>query len=152
MGKQIGIFVGGVQILKPSVLPLIDTSPMVPGGVLPGGIPLMIVVADGGDPTKIYEFSSVQEAKNTLRAGRCLNYISRAFNPSPDKTNAPGANSIKVIRAGSRTAQGKLAIVADPPPPIPPLPVGVVVEGVTITKTDESGTFLTSAKIGRAHV
>jgi hypothetical protein len=115
MGKQIGLFVGGVQILKPSVIPLIDTSPMVPGGPVPAPPPLMICVADGGDPTKVYEFSSLTEAKTVLRGGRILSYISRTFNPSPDKTNSPGASSIKVIRSSSAACQGSLSIRANLP-------------------------------------
>jgi hypothetical protein len=107
-----GILVNGRQILKPSIIPLIDTNAMLPAGVTPPGIPLMLGVSDGGDPSRIYSFSSYQEAKSVLKNGRILNYIARVFNPSPDKNTCPGPSTIKFIRASSAARQGSAAIVA----------------------------------------
>jgi hypothetical protein len=109
----IGINLQGRLILKPSIIPVIDTSAMVPPGALPPGTPLMIGVSDGGDPTRIYSFSSYQEAELVLRNGKILNYMARAFNASPDKVQCPGPNLIKFIRASSAAKQGSAAIQAD---------------------------------------
>jgi hypothetical protein len=105
-----GILLYGRQILKPSIIPLIDTTAMLPAGVIPPGVPLMLGVSDGGDPSRIYLFSSFQEAQSVLKSGRILNYIARAFNPSPDKNTCPGPSTIKFIRASSAACQGSTAI------------------------------------------
>jgi hypothetical protein len=110
----IGVTVNGRLILKPSIIPTINTSAMVPPGTLPPGTPLMIGVSDGGDPTRVYSFSSYQEAERVLKGGKILNYIARAFNPSPDKVNCTGPNTIKFLRASSAACQGSAAIEGVP--------------------------------------
>jgi hypothetical protein len=118
MPTHVGIIVNGGQVVKPSVLPLIDTTAMVPVSPVPAPPPLMIGVSDGGDPSRVYEFRSFQEALAVLKGGRILSYLARVFNPSGDKTNVPGAPVIKFIRVSSTATQGSAAIVsapADPP-------------------------------------
>jgi hypothetical protein len=112
MPENIGVIVNGGQVIKPSVLPLIDTSAMIANQVSPAPPPLMIGVSEGGDPTRIYEFRSFQEALAVLKGGPVLSYVARAFNPSGDKVNVPGAPTLKFIRASSAARQGSLAISA----------------------------------------
>lgn len=100
---QVGIDVGGAFAEIPGVYASVDTTAMVPVLTTRGGIPLAIVSADSGDPTKVYSFRSFQEAKAVLKGGRCLSYLARIFNPSP---NQPGAPLVKVIRANTATQSG----------------------------------------------
>ena len=118
MSTGIGVRVNGEQVLKPSVLPLIDTTAMIP--VSPGAAPppLLLGPSDGGDPTRVYTFKSFQEALNVLKGGSILSYIARCFSPSGDKVNVPGPNLIKFIRVSSSATPGTLDISAgeaDPP-------------------------------------
>ena len=108
MAKNIGIIFQGGQVLKPSVLPTINTSALIPSTPGAAPPPLMIGVSDGGDPTKIYTFNGFEEAEQVLRGGQILSYIARVFNPSADQVNAPGAPSIKFIRASSAAQRGSI--------------------------------------------
>ena len=108
MSQGIGVVVNGGLVLKPSVIPTINTSAMIPNTAAAAPPPLMIGVSDGGDPTKIYTFNGYQEALSVIRNGQILSYIARVFNPSADQVNAPGAPSIKFIRASSTALQASI--------------------------------------------
>ena len=112
MPSNIGVLVNGGLVIKPSVLPLIDTTAMIPNRPGAAPPPLMMGVSDGGDPTRIYTFKSFQEALNVLKAGDILSYIARCFSPSGDKVNVPGAPVVKFIRASSSAAQGSYIVTA----------------------------------------
>ena len=103
---QVGIDVGGSFAEIPGVYPIVDSTAMIPVLTTRGGIPLAILSSDGGDPSLVYSFRSYQEAKAVLRGGRCLSYLARIFNPSPDQ---PGAPLVKVIR-GNGAAKASLTI------------------------------------------
>jgi hypothetical protein len=80
----------------PGVYPDLDASSMAP--VAPGfaGAALVIGVSDGGDPSKVYSFRNILEARSVIREGRILRHISRILKPSPELN---GAAFVKFVRA-----------------------------------------------------
>lgn len=99
--STIGVLVNGQRIIIPGVIPQVDATAMTPVVTNLGRIPLVIGVSDGGDPSKVYAFTSFEDAKAVLRGGNSLSYIARIFNPSPDQ---PGASRVLFIRASSTAA------------------------------------------------
>lgn len=98
----VGTLVGGALVTRPGVYPEVDASAMNP--VQPGtaGTILVLGTSDGGDPSAVYTFRSYDEAASVIRGGRLLSYISRMFNPGPDR---PGASVVKFIRSNTSIAR-----------------------------------------------
>lgn len=105
--SAVGILAAGKLVTIPGVITEIDASAMTPVSPQGAKIPLFIGSSDGGDPSKVYRFTSFDDAKTLIRSGAILSYISRAFAPSPD---LPGASEVRFIRASSTAAKAVLTM------------------------------------------
>jgi len=103
----VGILAGGKRVIIPGVYPEVDASAFTPVISGAGRVPLVIGAADGGDPSRVYGFRSFEEAKAVLRGGPVLSYLSRIFNPSPERS---GASLVLFIRASSTAASASLGV------------------------------------------
>ena len=101
MPGPIGVSFGGAQIIRPGVSVRVDASAMVPSQIPSGKTILAAGTSDGGDPSKVYEFSSYADAASVLRAGDALALLARMFAPSPDQS---GAGLVRFQRVGSPVA------------------------------------------------
>ena len=98
MPGNIGVFVAGQQIVRPSAFTQINTSAMVPvtsGSSQAAGI---IGAFDGGLANTVLTFTSFAQAQAVLRGGQAMSYLSRIFNPGGGN---PGASKVYVVRAGA---------------------------------------------------
>lgn len=102
MPGQIGINVGGANVVRPGVSVTIDASAMTPDRPNSMGIVGVLGTADGGAPNTVLEFRSFSEAAAVLRGGPILSYLSRIFRPSGDGT-IPGAGLVRFVRVGAPT-------------------------------------------------
>jgi len=100
MPGNVGLFVGGVQVVRPSVTTQINTSAMVPTGAGAQDVPGFIGAFDGGVPNVVQTFTSLAAAIAVLRGGQALSYLARIFSPGGGNS---GPAKVYVVRAGAPT-------------------------------------------------
>ena len=100
MPGNVGIVVGGTQVVRPSVITQINTAAMVPTSSGSAQIPGVIGAFDGGAPNVVQTFTSFAQALAVLRGGQALSYLARIFNPGGGNA---GPSKVYVVRAGAPT-------------------------------------------------
>lgn len=98
-----GIVVNGVNIKKPGVYSIADTSAMVAPNPNATGILAAIGTCRGGKPFEVYRFTSPRDMIQTLKQGELADIIGLMYSPSG---NGGGASEVIAIRvAGDGYAQ-----------------------------------------------